>query len=337
MSAPHSGLRKERLDRGIRARSQDICALASWREILYVLGPRIIPLLIIALAIVISDEYWLKVLVSTGVFALLALSWDLLLSTGLVSLGQSLFFAVGGYVAGILNHYYAWPWWLTIPAGTIVGGLVSTLLLVPVLRLRGVYFSMITLIMPLVLLRIIEATKIVGGTTGYSGLSPFPSERLETALILVVCFGGLFFLRILIDSNFGLVLQAVRDNEHSVTSSGIDVYWIKGLSLFVAACTGSFAGAFMTHSYQFVGMPAFALDYSILPMAAVLVGGMGTLTGSLVGAFVLVPLSELLRALGSLRVVFYGLFLVLFILVFPEGIFSFLRRKYTQFEHWVKI
>jgi len=84
-------------------------------------------------------------------------------------------------------------------------------------------------------------------------------------------------------------------------------------------------------------MPVFALDYSILPIAAAIVGGAGTFAGPMFGAFLLVPLSEVLRGLGGLRIVFYGLFLVVFIVALPEGIFHYIQRKYHQFERWVEV
>ena len=111
------------------------------------------------------------------------------------------------------------------------------------------------------------------------------------------------------------------------------------ICIFCAAAygVGAFAGAFMTHAYMFVGMPVFALDYSILPIASTVVGGMGTLAGPAIGAVILVPLSEALRGLGTLRIVFYGLFLVVFTVAIPEGIFHYVTRKYHQFERWVKV
>jgi branched-chain amino acid transport system permease protein len=93
----------------------------------------------------------------------------------------------------------------------------------------------------------------------------------------------------------------------------------------------------MTHVYMFVGMPVFALDYSILPIAAAVVGGPGTLVGATLGAVILVPLSEALRGIGGLRIVFYGCFLVVFIVALPEGIFHYVQRKYHQFERWVEV
>lgn len=329
--------RKERLDRGIKVRSEDIFALSSWKVMLYLLGPRVLPLLVVLGFILFASPYWKMVLVSTAMFGILAISWDLLLSTGMVSLGQALFFGMGAYIAGSLNHIWGWPLWITIPVATVGGGLLCTLLLVPVLRLRGIYFAMVTLVLPLVLVRIIEATRILGGTEGISGLATFQNIGEELGLSLLAFLAVLLGFRRLMGTDYGLVLQGIRDNDRSVIRSGINIYWFKAQALFLAGSVAAFAGAFMTHAYMFVGMPVFALDYSILPIAAAVVGGMGTLAGPALGAFILVPLSEALRGLGALRVVFYGLFLVIFIVALPEGIFHYLQRRYHQFERWVKV
>jgi branched-chain amino acid transport system permease protein len=166
---------------------------------------------------------------------------------------------------------------------------------------------------------------------------PLPSIWIETYLIAAVLLAVLFGFRRLMDSDFGLVLKGIHDNDRSVMNAGINIYWFKTQSLFMASTIGAFAGAFMTHVYMFVGMPVFALDYSILPIAAAVVGGPGTLAGATLGAFLLVPLSELLRGFGGLRIVFYGLFLVVFIVAVPEGLFHYIQRKYSQFERWVEV
>jgi branched-chain amino acid transport system permease protein len=329
--------RKERIDRGIKARSADIFALTSWREMLYLAAPRLIPVIGCLLLPIVLGSYWQKVILSVAVFALLAISWDILAESGMVSLGQALFFGIGAYIAGILNHYWAMSPFLTLPLATLLGGLVSTLILLPVLRLRGIYFSMVTLIVPLVIVRIIEATKIFGGTEGLSGMTPFPSKWIELYLIMIVFLSALFGFRRLLGSDYGLVLKGINDNDRSVMNAGINIYWFKTQALFIAGAIGAFAGAFMTHVYMFVGMPVFALDYSILPIAAAVVGGPGTLAGAAFGAFLLVPLSEALRGFGGLRIVIYGVFLVVFIVGLPEGIFHYIQRKYNQFERWVEV
>ncbi len=158
--------RKERIDRGIKARSSDIFALLSWREMLYLSAPRMLPIIGCLTLPLILGPYWQKVLLSVAVFALLAISWDILAQTGMVSLGQALFFGVGAYCAGVMNHYFGLSPFITLPVASVLGGLICTLLLLPVLRLRGIYFSMVTLIIPLMLVRVIEATKVFGGTEG---------------------------------------------------------------------------------------------------------------------------------------------------------------------------
>ncbi|MGB5420925.1 MAG: branched-chain amino acid ABC transporter permease [Desulfobacterales bacterium] len=329
--------RRERIDRGINVRSGDVFALCSWREMLYLAGPRVLPVVAILLLPLALGIYWQKVLLSVAVFALLAISWDLLAQTGMISLGQALFFGMGAYVTGILNHYWGLPPLLTIPVAAVFGGLICTALLLPVLRLRGIYFSMVTLILPLMLVRLIEATRIFGGTEGLTGMSPLPSRWLEIYLIVGAMLAALFGFRRLLGTDYGLVLKGIRDNDRSVINAGINIYWYKTQALWIASTVGAFAGAFMTHVYMFVGMPVFALDYSILPIAAAVVGGPGSLAGATLGAFILVPLSEVLRGVGGLRIVFYGVFLVVFIVALPEGIFHFIQRKYNQFERWVEV
>jgi branched-chain amino acid transport system permease protein len=329
--------RKERIDRGIKVRAGDVFALCSWREMLYLLAPRLIPVLGFLILPLVLDNYWQKVLLSVAAFALLAISWDILAQSGMISLGQALFFGLGAYCSGVLTHTFGCPPLLALPAAALLGGLLSTLCLLPVLRLRGVYFSMVTLIIPLMLVRVVEATKIFGGTEGLSGIAPLPSKWIELYLIVAALLAALFGFRRMLDSDYGLVLKAIKDNDRSVINAGINIYWFKIQALFIASSLAALTGAFMTHVYMFVGMPVFALDYSILPIAAAVVGGPGTLAGATVGAVILVPLSEVLRGIGGLRIVFYGLFLVVFIVALPEGIFHYIQRKYHQFERWVEV
>ncbi|RLA85764.1 MAG: branched-chain amino acid ABC transporter permease [Deltaproteobacteria bacterium] len=332
--------RKERLDRGIKARCEDIFALSSWREILYLLLPRAVPvlgLLVFPLLKGIVGLYWEKVLVITCAIGLLALSWDLMASVGLVSLGQALFFGAGAYIAGALNQAFGLSPLITIPIGTLGGALFCTLLLFPVLRLRGVYFAIITLILPLLFARVIETTKILGGTEGMSGLSPLPGIWFELYVPVVALLMALFGFRRLINEDYGLVLQGIRDNDRAVMSGAINIYKFKAQAVFMAGVAGAFSGAFMTHYYQFVGIPAFAMDYSILPLTCAVLGGVGSFAGPTLGAFILVPLSEVLRAFGTLRVVFYSAFLIICVVGLPEGIFHYIQRKYHQFERLVEV
>lgn len=340
MFRPAATHRRERLDRGIKVRSDDIFAIASLRDLAYVVVPRllmILALLAFPLLESVVSGYWQTVILHTLVIGLLALSWDLLASAGLVSLGQSLFVGAGGYVAGYLNARMGLgPLW-SIPAATVIGAVLSTALLFPLLRLRGIYFGMITFALPLLLMRVVETTGFLGGTEGLSGLTPLPGRSAELYLATAAALITLYAFRRLASSDYGLVFHAIRDNDRTVLAAGYDIQWRKAQAVFIAALPATFAGAFVTHHYQFVGMPAFAMDYSILPLTAAVVGGMGSFLGAVVGSFILVPLSELMREFGPLRVVLYSVMLLVFTVALPEGIFRFVVRKYGQFERLVPI
>lgn len=332
--------RKERLDRGIKARTDDIFALASYRDLAYLLLPRLVligGLLVVPLLRPLVGQYTLNVVLLTCLIALLAMSWDLLASVGLTSLGHSLFFGVGSYIAGSLSFYWGWTPLVTIPAAMLLGSLLCTLLLYPILRLRGIYFALITLALPLLMMRVIEATKILGGTEGLSSLAPLPGYPWVLYLAVAALLACLFGFRRLIDSDYGLVFQAIKDNDRAVMAGGINIFWFKAQAVFIAALPATFAGAYLTHYYRIVGMPSFSLEYSILPLTSAIVGGQGTFVGAMLGAFILVPVSEILRSSGTLRVVIYSLTLIVFTVGLPEGVFHFLKRKYHQFERLVPI
>ncbi len=329
--------RKKRLDRGTKARADTIFAIASYREILYLLLPRALPVIVLLTLPLVLRGYWGKVLIYACMYGLLALSWDFLASCGLFSLGQALFFGFGAYIAGILSHHLHLSPIFTIPVAVLGGGMLSAVLLFPVLRLRGVYFAMVTLMMPVLFMKMIETTGLLGGSHGLSALPPFPGEWAAKYLAVCALLVCLFVFRRVMSEDYGLVFRAIRDDDRAVMSAAINIYWRKAQALFFAGAVGAFAGAFMTHHYQFVGMTVFALDYSILPLAACALGGPGTFAGAALGSMVLIPLSEALRALGGLRIAIYCFILILSVIVLPEGVFHFLERRYHQFERLVRI
>jgi branched-chain amino acid transport system permease protein len=331
--------RRERVDRSIKVLTEDLYALTSVRNMLYVAGPRLLPcVLLLLLPLVMPNLYFQRVIIIAAIYALLALSWDFLAtSTGLVSLGQSLFFGVGAYLAGFIDQTLGVPPVLAMPLSALVGGGICTFLLVPCLPLRGIYFSMTTLVYPLLMARLIEATGVLGGTVGLLGVSPLPGRWFEQYAILALLLVFMFSLRRLLTTDLGLVLRAIKDDDQAVKACAINVTAYKMVAVYIAASLGALAGAYFTHLYMFVGMSSFSLDLSILPMTCAVVGGMHTLAGPVLGALILIPLAESLRDLGTLRIVFYSLLLMGLILYKPEGIMSYLTRKYQQYERWTEI
>ncbi|MGD2096319.1 MAG: branched-chain amino acid ABC transporter permease [Desulfobacterales bacterium] len=331
--------RKERLDRGVKVRSEGLYALMSWRELSYLFLPRLVLIAgILVLPLVMPSMYWQRVISIVCIYALLALSFDFLAHyVGLVSLGGAFFIGTGGYLAALLNTSFGLPPILTIPIATLVGALICTLLLLPCLPLRGVYFAIVTLMYPLLFARVIEALDILGGTDGIMGIESFTSRWMEQYFIVVILLFFLFGVRRLVNQDIGLVFRAVKDNDQSVRASGMSVTYYKSIAVFIASGIGCLAGAYLVHLYMWAGLSTFALDFSILPIAATVIGGSGTLVGPVLGAFILVPISELLRAFGTLRIVFYALILLAFIIFRSEGIMVYGQRKYHQFEKWIKV
>ena len=331
--------RLERLDRGIKVRTEGIYAISSWREMSYLLAPRLLLIVgLLALPLLMPSAYWQRVISIVCIYALLSVGFDLLAHfVGLVSLGGAFFIGVGGYLAAILNTYFGVPLVLTIPIATLAGALICTLLLVPCLPLRGVYFAIATLMYPLILMRLIEALDIFGGTDGLVGVSSFPNPWIERYLIIIILIVVLFSIRRLVNEDYGLLMRGVKDNDQAVKASGISITRVKAVAVFITSLLGCFGGAYLAHIYMWSGLSQFALDFSIIPIAATVIGGGGTLVGPILGAFILVPISEILREFGTLRIVIYCVILVIFIVFKSEGFMVYTERKYHQFQQWVKV
>ncbi len=331
--------RRERLDRGIKVRADGLYALMSWRELAYLTLPRLVLIAgILLLPFLMPSMYWQRVISVVCIYALLAMSFDLLAHyLGLVSLGGALFIGVGGYLAALLNTSAGLPPLVGIPIAAVAGAVVCTILLLPCLPLRGVYFAIVTLMYPLALARVIEALDILGGTDGIMGVESFPNRWVEQYFVISMVLLFLFGLRRLVNVDLGLVFRAVKDNDQAVKASGMSITLFKALAVFIASGMGCMAGACIVHIYMWSGISLFALDFSILPIAATVIGGGGTLVGPVLGCFILVPISELLREFGTLRIVCYSLILMAFVVFRSEGIMNYGQRKYHQFERWVRV
>lgn len=331
--------RRERLDRGVKVRSDSIYAVSSMKEILFLAGPGIALVAILLILPLLLPPYWQRVVTVTGVYALLSISFGFLANfVGLVNLGGALFVGVGGYIAGILNSFFGLPIALTMPVAAIAGALICTVVFLPCLPLRGVYFAIVSFVYPLVIVMIISATGVFGGTDGIAGLDVLPNMWVSQYLIILVVLGCMFGISRLVNyKDAGLVFRGVKDNEQAIRASALNITWYKAQAVFIAAAMGCFGGAFLTHIYGWVGMSLFAMDFSILPLAATAVGGSTTIYGPFVGALILVPVSESLRSFGTLRIVFYSVILVFCVVFWTEGVVNYLRRKYEQFERWVRV
>ena len=331
--------RKERLDRGVKVRADSIYAVSSAKEMLFLAGPRAALVIgILILPLVAPSLYWQRVICMMGVYALLAIGFDFLARyIGLVCLGAAMFVGSGAYTAAVLCMYLGLPPALTIPIATILGAFASTVLLLPCLPLKGIYFTLVTFVYPLLLSRLIVAFDIFGGTDGIFGLTMLPNIWVNQYLVLIVAILCCFGLRRLVNEDIGLVLRGIKDNDQAIRASGISITYYRALGVFITALMGCFGGAYVAHLFGFSGISLLATDLSFFPVAATVVGGPATLAGPLLGTMILLPIAETLRAFGALRVAFYSVVIVVFIVFWREGLLNSVRRRYEQFEHWVRV
>ncbi|MEW6347781.1 MAG: branched-chain amino acid ABC transporter permease [Thermodesulfobacteriota bacterium] len=332
--------RRERVDRGIKVRTEGVYAISSWTEMSYLIVPRlvfIVGLLILPL-LFYHTPYWQRVVSIMCIYALLAIGFDYLANfVGLVSLGGGFYVGVGAYVAALLNTKLGWPPAVTIPLATVLGAGLCTLLFFPCLPLRGVYFAIVSLMFPLLAARVIEALDVFGGTDGILGVEGLPNKWVEQYLLIASVLIIVFALRRLKDEDVGLVFRGVKDNDQAVKASAINITTYKAVAVYIASALGCLGGACLAHLYMWAGISQFALDFSIIPIAATIVGGSGTLIGPVLGCMILVPISEILRDFGTLRIAVYAVILTAFIVLKSEGLMVYATRKYEQFERWVEI
>jgi len=330
--------RRKRFDRSVKVRSEGLYAISSWREMGFLAMPRLLLILGLLVLPLTLDMYWQRVLCTAGIYALLALSFDFLAEyVGLVCLGGAMFIGFGGYTSGVLNAYFEWSPFVTIPIATLGGAVMSTLVLIPCLRLRGIYFAIVSFMLPLFSVYIIIALGLFGSTEGISALDTLPNIWVEQYVVIGAIIVALFAIRRLVNEDIGLIFRGIKDNDQAVRASGISITSYRIKAVFIASLIGCFAGAYLSHLYGWLGLSLFAMDFSILPIAAAVMGGMGTLVGPVIGAIILTPMSEALRGFGQLRVVLYCLVLIGFILYKPEGLMNYLERKYHQFERWEEV
>ncbi|MGB3272655.1 MAG: branched-chain amino acid ABC transporter permease [Xanthobacteraceae bacterium] len=296
---------------------------------------------LVAMAIValiplgVSNPYWLGVLIVSMYFAILAGGWNLLAGyTGQFSLAPATFAMIGAYTTGLLGTYFNVPPLFGIIAAVIVSGLVGLLLGRAVLRLVGPYLALTTLsfaeIMRLVAANSIDITR---GDLGL-GVAGLPIGRLAWYyLFLAVLVALLILFYLLLRSKAGLFLQAIRDDEVAARRAGVDVVFWKTAAFTLSAAASGLAGALYAHFAELVTPELGLIGQTGLILSMAVIGGMGTLAGPLVAAFLVYVLSEWLRDVGGYQLVVFAALVVIFARFFREGLWGLAKaavRRWRQ-------
>ena len=281
-------------------------------------------------------EYLLHILVITGIYIILTLSLNLVVGyTGLASLGHAAFSCVGAYTSALLALNYGVSPWLGLIIGACVAAVLGIVIGTPSLRLKGDYLAIATFGLGVIVYSVaknwVSVTRGPMGLPGIPGLSFFGMQvsAVWAYLILVTVFVLLtfFVIRRIINSPFGRILRAIREDETAALAVGKDVNKYKIIVFAIGAFFAGIAGSLYAHYITFIDPSSFTVMESITILLMVVFGGMGSLSGSFIGAAVLVILPELLRFVGMpssiaapLRQMIYGLLLVVLMLKRPQGI-----------------
>ena len=285
-------------------------------------------LVVLAIAAPLAPTYVLTVLVGLLVFATLAYSMNFITGlTGYVSFGQVVFMGTGAYAWGYVVGTFRWHPIGGVLVGAAVGALLALGLGAVTLRFRGVYFAIATLVMPLAAVDIILVTPALGGGQGIIlNLGFEPLSWFYTIWVILAIEIGLTYW--VTHGRIGYGLRAIKGDEDAAKTLGIDAARLK---LFVFCFSGLFTGAAgAVNAWTLSGVfpnDAFALLFSLQMLAMVVIGGMGTLLGPLLGAVVVyIPHTYFLTVVVGAEFIVIGILIAIIALVIPEGIVGALRR-----------
>ena len=283
----------------------------------------------LALPLVVRNGYYLQTLGIGWLYAVLAISLTLVAGTaGMISLGQAGLLAIGAYASGLLAIKLHLPVSVTIPAAGVITALLGTLIIFPSFRLRGHYVTVATLgVGEIVTLTILNWDSLTNGPVGLTGVPPllaFGVPLLSGTWVYEIGLCALIILALLqwrlLCSHLGRTLRAIRDDDVAARSYGIALDRYKGLAFGVAGFTAGIAGALMAHVFSYVNHETFTSQVSLLALTMVILGGLGNVSGAILGAVALVSLPEMFRVLAEYRMLIYGIALLLLIRFRPQGL-----------------
>lgn len=262
-----------------------------------------------------------------GINALLALSLFVTLSAGQLSLGSAAFAGIGGYTAGILTVHFGAPYLVSLVAGAVLAGLVSVIIGLPVLRLRGVFLAMATLSFGEVVRIAAVNLDVTGGAQGLVGI---PNKTKTWFIYLVLTAVGYFIARLRV-SRIGWSFASIREDETAASAMGVNTTFYKTLSFTIGALIAGLAGAMYAHLNFIISPREFGFSVAVDLLVFNIVGGTRKWYGPVLGATLLTALPEVLRGVGvtvgPIRMFVNGLILLLVILFLPNGLISLFDRE----------
>ena len=308
--------------------------------------PTIIVVIVLAFVpLVWRNDYIISLLVLMLLFSIMTQSWNLTIGMcGIWNFGQLAIIAIGGYATGLLTIKLGWSAWIALPGGIVAGGLAAVIMVLPSIRLRGIYASMLTFAFAEVvrLLIIADSSGFTGGPFGLTGvtglfdnLSSSASLRAYFWLCLILCAAVMLLVHRMMNSPFGMGLVSLRESIRFSIGMGINrrVQFI--MATLISGLIAGLAGGLYATFYHGITPSFMGLGPMGILVIMVVVGGLGTVRGPIIGAFAVTILSELLRDTVMWRLVVQGALLLLVLAFFPAGIDGVLTRGARKIRVWM--
>jgi len=295
-------------------------------------------LFLLILPLFTKNLYFLETIVIAAILSIYAASWDVLAGfTGQINLGHALFFGVGAYTTAFLNLKFALPPYVCIPVGAISALLAGVIVGLPALRLRGIYLSLVSLGFPIILSGVILIfPEFTGGELGLSGISHLSDSTLFNYYIVnLTTFISLFLMYKFTDAEsktirVGVILHAIREDEITARTSGINTTRYKLLAFATSGFFAGIAGSLYAHIIRIAGPSTLELLFSFQAILWTIFGGITTIYGPVTGVFVLYPFTEFLciSQFGEyVRFIVLALMMIFVLLFMPEGLAIWVRDK----------
>lgn len=293
---------------------------------------------------VTGSAYYVHLANMAGISIILTLSLNLVFGyTGQISIGHAAFYAVGAYTTAILMARMHWPFWAVVPASMLTAGLAGIVIGLPALRLKGFYLAMATLGFAVVVFVVLQQWRdFTGGAMGIIGIPrprmfgyEFADEFGYYYLVLAATLFTFFIVRNIIASPTGRAMIAIRESEAAAESLGINVTEHKLMAFAISAGLAGLAGSLFAPLSRFVSPDGFNVMPSFIILAMLVMGGLGSHLGAILGGLLMVLLPELIGVVGQYRVFVYSACLMLIVVFMPEGLaglirylFRFVRRLF---------
>jgi len=317
--------------RGHRSPAVMTALVGAVKEAVKIKARWVTPIGIILLLIVppFLNNYYLDILTLALLYALLAVGLNVSVGlTGLLDLGYAGFYGIGAYTYALLSTRMGIPFWLGVPFGGIVAALFGFLLGIITLRMRGDYLAIVTLgFVQIVYLTLNNWDQVTNGPNGILQIGQPTLGGFSLRQPIHFYYLALFFLAItvliiyrLTQSQIGRALCAIREDSLAAEAMGIDTTKMKILAFSLGSGIAGIAGVFFAAKYTFVSPESFNFFESVRILTMVVLGGMGSLCGAILGAFLLTILPEILRGLDLYRMLIFGATLVLMMIVRPQGL-----------------